>query len=63
MDNELIQALQNVNLSSDTAEIIANQWMKLQWVKMIIGEISGWTVFGLSAWGIRTLWANRKSFS
>jgi hypothetical protein len=53
---ELINALANVNINSESAEVFAKAWLRLQYIKMVLGEIAGWTIFGCAVWGIRAVW-------
>lgn len=53
---ELIESLKNVNINSETAEAIAKEWFRLQYIKTMLGEVGGWTIFLSIAWGIRAVW-------
>jgi hypothetical protein len=53
---ELINALANVNINSESAEVVAKAWLRMQYTKMVVAEIAGLTVLGCVVWGIRAVW-------
>jgi hypothetical protein len=52
---ELLDAMSNININSDSGDHLINAWIRLQYIKMIIGEVSGLIIILAVVYGIRTL--------
>ena len=52
MEQELIEALSNVNISSESAELIAEQYFRLQYIEMAVTTVTLIVVFGGLAYGL-----------
>ena len=57
---ELIESLKNVNINSETAEVIAKEYFRLEYIKLACREVAGWIVFSLIVAGVRGWWSKFK---
>ena len=57
---ELIESLKNVSINSETAEAIAKEYFRLEYIKMLTREIAAWTVLFFMVIGIRAVWKKCK---
>lgn len=56
MNNELIEKLQNINISSESAEVISSQWVELSYYNAISDHAAGWLILILTIIAVRAVW-------